>query len=228
MTYTGWELHNFDEANLYRTYQWSLIKKNISGNIWEVGTANWIYINKYIEIAKTITLVERTKKYFTILSKRYNKNKNINIKKNLNALKKNSFDTILYLDVIEHIKNDKREINKAFSMLKPGGTLIICVPAFQFLYSLYDKKIGHFRRYSKSDFKKLLFKCNITNYKMRYFDFIGFILIFMSNLIAKDNLSNFSLKIKFWNYLIPISILIDSILMKFFFGKSLLIKIKKN
>ena len=227
MTYTGWELHNFDDADLYRAYQFSLIKNDIKGSILEVGPGNCVYIKNYSKIAKKITLVEPTKKYFNILSKKHDDNKKIFIKKNLNNFKKNSFDTILYLDVIEHIKKDKEEIKKAYRLLKPNGTLIICVPAFQFLYSLYDKKIGHFRRYSKADFKILLKKCKINKYKMRYFDFIGFCLILLSNFFTKDNLNNFSFKIKFWNYLIPISVLVDTLLMKYFFGKSLLIKIKK-
>ena len=228
MKYTGWELHNFDQAHLYRSYQYSLIKNEIKGNILEVGPGNCIYLNNYLKVAKNVTLVEPTKKYFKILSKKQKKNKKIIIQKNFKKLKKNYFDTILYLDVIEHIKKDKAEITNVYKLLKPNGTLIICVPAFQFLYSLYDKKIGHFRRYSRGDFKKLLHNCNIKNYKMRYFDFLGFCLIFLSNFLTKDNLNNFSTKIKFWNYLIPISALIDTLFMKYFFGKSLLVKIKKN
>jgi len=227
MKYTGWELHNFDQANLYRSYQYSLIKDDLKGNILEVGPGNCIYLKNYLKVARNVTLVEPTKKYFKILSKKQKKNKKITVKKNFKKLKKNYFDTILYLDVIEHIKKDKTEIINAYKLLKSNGSLIICVPAFQFLYSLYDKKIGHFRRYSQNDFKKLLHDCNIKNYKMRYFDFLGFCLIFLSNFFTKDNLNNFSIKIKFWNYLIPLSVLIDSLLMKYFFGKSLLVKIKK-
>ena len=139
----------------------------------------------------------------------------------------NCFDTIIYLDVLEHIKYDKEEINKAYKLLKKSGTIIICVPAFQFLYSIYDKKIGHYRRYSKNDFIQLLKKCRIKNYQIRYFDFVGFCLILMSKLLNRESLDNFSLKIKLWNLLIPISICLDVLFMKYFFGKSLLIKIKK-
>jgi ubiquinone/menaquinone biosynthesis C-methylase UbiE len=228
MKYTGWELHNFDQANLYRSYQFSLIKNVIKGKILEVGPGNCIYLNNYTKISNNITLIEPTKKYFNFLKKKSKKNKKINVRKNLNNLKNNYFDTIIYLDVIEHIKNDEEEIKKAHKLLKKNGTLIICVPAFQFLYSLYDKKIGHFRRYSKNDFKILLRKCQIKNFDMCYFDFIGFCLIFISNLLSKNNLKNFPLKIKLWNLLIPISRILDLILMKYFFGKSLLIKIKKN
>ncbi len=227
MKYTGWELHNFDQANFYRSYQFSLIKEYIKGSILEVGPGNCIYLNNYSEICNKITLVEPTQKYFNYL-KRKKKKSNIIVKKNFKSLKKSSFDTILYLDVIEHIKDDNKEIKKAYKYLKKNGTLIICVPAFQFLYSLYDKKIGHFRRYNKSSFQNLLKKCNIKNYNMRYFDFIGFCLILFSKIITKDSLKNFPLKIKLWNYLIPLSMVFDMIIFKFFFGKSLLVKIKKT
>ena len=225
MIYDGWELHNFDKANIYRKYQFSLIKKSIKGNILEVGPGNCVYLENYLKIASSITLVETTKKYFNLLKKR---SKRIILKKNLNSLKKKTFDTILYLDVLEHIKNDHLELKKAYGLLKKGGILIICVPAFQFLYSSFDKKIGHYRRYDKSSFLKLLNKCNIKNHKMRYFDFIGACFIFLSNIFLKESLGNFSLKIKLWNFLIPVSFLFDFFLFKFFFGKSLLVKITKN
>ena len=228
MKYTGWELHNFDQANLYRSYQFSLIKKEIRGKILEVGPGNCVYLNRYSKICNSITLIEPTKKYYNYLKFKNKNIKNIEIKKNFNNLKKNSFDTILYLDVIEHIKDDAKEIKKAYKYLKKNGYLIICVPAFQFLYSLYDKKIGHYRRYDKNSFRILLKKCNVKSYNMHYFDFIGFCLIFFSKIFIKDGLKDFPLKIKIWNFLIPISKIFDLILMRYFFGKSLLIKIKKN
>jgi len=224
MIYSGWELHNFDQAKFYRSYQFNLIKDKIRGKILEVGPGNCIYLKNYLKISNDITLVEPTKKFFNHLKRK----RKIKVKKSLSELKKNKYDTILYLDVLEHIKNDQYELTEAYKLLKKGGTLIICVPAFQYLYSLYDKKIGHYRRYSKSDFIKLLKKCKIRKFYIRYFDFIGCCLIFFSKIIFKDNLSNFSLKIKLWNFLIPISILLDFVIMKHFFGKSLLIKIFKN
>ena len=96
MKYTGWELHNFDKANLFRTYQFHLIKNEIKGKILEVGPGNCIYLKAYTSLGKNITLIEPTKKYFDILNKLNKKNKNIIVKKNMNNIKINSFDTILY------------------------------------------------------------------------------------------------------------------------------------
>ena len=228
MKYKGWELHNFDSANLYRAYQYSLIKNQIRDKILEVGPGNCIYISKYMNVSNSITFIEPTQKYYQLLKKKFSKNRKVVVKKNFKSLKKKNFDTIIYLDVLEHIKNDKKELNEAYKLLKKNGSMIICVPAFQFLYSMYDKKIGHYRRYSKSDFVKLLQRCKIKNFKIRYFDFIGFCLILLSKLFNKESLKNFSIKIKLWNFLIPISICFDVLLMRHFFGKSLLVKIQKK
>lgn len=60
------------------------------------------------------------------------------------------FDTILYIDVLEHIEKDELEIIKAAQKLKKGGCLIVLTPAHQYLYSPFDLAIGHFRRYHQN------------------------------------------------------------------------------
>ncbi len=57
---------------------------------------------------------------------------------------------ISLMDVIEHVENDKALIARAAQMLAPGGMLLLTVPAHQALYSPWDKKLGHHRRYSRS------------------------------------------------------------------------------
>ena len=61
------------------------------------------------------------------------------------------FDTIIYIDVLEHIKESQKEIALAKQCLKPNGHLIILVPAYNFLFNTFDKKIGHYRRYDKKN-----------------------------------------------------------------------------
>ncbi len=65
------------------------------------------------------------------------------------------FDSILYIDVLEHIEDDRAEAARAAARLAPGGYLIVLVPAHQFLYSPFDRSIGHFRRYAMADLKRL-------------------------------------------------------------------------
>lgn len=61
-----------------------------------------------------------------------------------------TYDTILYIDVIEHIEDDGAELRRASTRLRPGGHLVVLAPAHQWLYSEFDRSIGHYRRYSAS------------------------------------------------------------------------------
>ena len=56
------------------------------------------------------------------------------------------------MDVIEHIENDVEELDRACNLLSESGKLIIIVPAFNFLFSDFDRDVGHYRRYYKRDF----------------------------------------------------------------------------
>ena len=66
------------------------------------------------------------------------------------------FDFVTALDVIEHIEDDRKALMQINSLLKPSGTLIIIVPAYQFTYSLWDARVGHYRRYTRRSIVNLL------------------------------------------------------------------------
>ena len=59
------------------------------------------------------------------------------------------FDTVLYVDVLEHIQDDRSELARACALLAEGGHLIVLAPAHQWLYTPFDRAIGHHRRYSR-------------------------------------------------------------------------------
>jgi len=60
------------------------------------------------------------------------------------------FDTIVYIDVLEHIEHDAQQLESAVHYLRPGGSLIVLAPALPALYSAFDRSIGHFRRYTRA------------------------------------------------------------------------------
>jgi SAM-dependent methyltransferase len=60
------------------------------------------------------------------------------------------FDTICYIDVLEHIENDAAELGRAAAHLRRGGRVIVLSPAHQWLFTPFDAAIGHFRRYTKA------------------------------------------------------------------------------
>ena len=224
--YNGWELDAFDKAYNFRNYQFEKILKYIKGNVAEIGPGTGQNINYYYskKVSK-LHLYEPSKSLHSVLRKKIKdpKIKTFNRKFKAN---KNKFDTIIYLDVLEHIKNDKNEIDMALKSLKKNGNLIINVPAFQFLYSDFDKNVGHYRRYDK---KKLILLFKNKKYKkilLSYYDSFGFILSFLSKILKTNFKKNFKQKIILWNFLIPYSKILDKIIFNSF-GKSLICVIQK-
>ena len=84
-----------------------------------------------------------------------------------------SFDTILYIDVLEHIEEDATELEIAANRLKPGGHLVVLVPAHNFLFTPFDRSIGHFRRYDKKMLRSAA-PPSLLLMRSRYLDSAGF------------------------------------------------------
>jgi len=70
-------------------------------------------------------------------------------------LARESYDAVLMLDVLEHLKDDRAAVEVAASLLKPGGIMICTVPAHMWLWTKFDEDHHHFRRYSKKQFRSL-------------------------------------------------------------------------
>jgi 2-polyprenyl-3-methyl-5-hydroxy-6-metoxy-1,4-benzoquinol methylase len=222
--YDGFELEHFDSASNFRKYQISLVKNFIKGKFLEVGAGKGGLIPFYKKLANDITIIEPEKKLFKILKKKYF-NKKIKIeKKTIKDIKK-KYDTIIYYDVLEHIKNDLKEIKDASKKLNKNGYLIFSVPAYQAFYSSFDKSVGHYKRYNKQDFLKLEKKTNLKIEKLAYYDSMGFLFLVLNKIffLKQTNLKN---KIYLWNLLMPISKFIDFLTFNKF-GKSLLCVFKR-
>ena len=76
-----------------------------------------------------------------------------------------NYDVICMFDVLEHIKQDQQALKVVVALLKPGGTLVVSVPAYQWLYGAHDKTLHHFRRYS---LKKLCENLNDAGLELQF------------------------------------------------------------
>ena len=222
--YDGFELEHFDSAISFRKYQISLIKKFIKGKFLEVGAGKGGLIPFYKKLTKNITIIEPEKKLFDYLKKNKN-NKNIKIKNHTIEDVKGKYDTIIYYDVLEHIKDDLNELKNAKKKLNKNACLIFSVPAYQGLYSDFDKSVGHFKRYNKDDFIELEKEVGLKIEKLAYYDSIGLIFLILNKLLSLKQ-TNLKKKIYLWNLLIPVSKLIDLLTFNTF-GKSLLCVFRK-
>jgi SAM-dependent methyltransferase len=79
-----------------------------------------------------------------------------------------SFDLVTALDVLEHIADDREAIAEWQRLLKPGGKLLITVPAYQWLWSEHDESLHHFRRYTAASLHRLLNREGFSILKRTY------------------------------------------------------------
>lgn len=135
------------------------------------------------------------------------------------------FSSMIYADVIEHIENDGAELQLASSYLEPGGHLIIVVPAHQFLFSEFDRSIGHFRRYSRKSLTKVL-PASIQPVFCRYLDAAGMLASLSNKMLLRQNYPTAG-QVKFWDTaIVPVSTFLDK-LVSYNLGKSVLFVGKK-
>ena len=123
-----------------------------------IEPAQEMYTQLTAKIADTPRIISR-KAFFTEVSGEY----------------RDYFDSIVYVNVLEHIQDDARELSCMYQSIRPGGYVCLFVPALMWLYSDYDALSGHCRRYQKKQLVELLKKAGFEIKDVRYFDIFGII-----------------------------------------------------
>lgn len=85
-----------------------------------------------------------------------------------------SYDMIAVLDVVEHIEDDVAALAGMARRLKPGGKILVTVPAHQWMWSAHDVVNHHHRRYSKASLAKAIADAGLTHNGLRYFNSLLF------------------------------------------------------
>lgn len=229
-TYIGTELELFAKATNWKNYLKSLMKPYLKGDILEVGAgmgSNTVLLTDS-PYQKWLCL-EPDAQLFQLL----NSTIELHHISNCSALQgtidsldeQHCFDAILYLDVLEHIEDDRTELLKAFQRLEIGGHLIIIGPAHQWLFTPFDSAIGHYRRYNKAMLENLLSQeMKVVN--ILYLDCIGLFASLANKLVLKQSKPTIK-QIHTWDSLmVPLSRKIDPILGHQL-GKSIILVIQK-
>ena len=217
----------FDDANFHISYCLYFIRKYLKGNILEVGAGCGSFTKHYLnKEINSITLTELDSTNISNLNSKFKTHPNIKIEKKKIDEINEQFDVIIYLHVLEHIKDDVNEIKEATKRLNKNGFLIFMVPAHQKIYSNLDKAVGHFRRY-EIDFFKKNFE-SLEQIDIKFLDTLGFFLYYLNKFTFKNEVFPSKFKIFIWDKIFtPITILVD-FLFRYKFGKCILAIYKKS
>jgi SAM-dependent methyltransferase len=83
------------------------------------------------------------------------------------------YDSIVLVNVLEHLEDDATAVKQLASALRPGGHLILWVPAFDRLYSEFDRQVGHHRRYRIAELRRLVLNAGLESTDIRYVNTVG-------------------------------------------------------
>ena len=131
-----------------------------------------------------------------------------------------NYDCILYVDVLEHIEKDHAEVAAAMPLLRSGGHLIVLCPAHNWLFTPFDKAIGHYRRYDRRGFQALQ-PPSANLIRLRYLDSVG-LGASLGNRLFLRSASPTEGQVRFWDsVLVRASVVLDP-LLGYRVGKSIL------
>ena len=209
------------KANKFNKWMYNTIKPFCKGKILEVGSGIGNISNFFMQDKFELMLTDIRKEYCSKLEAKYSLNQyflgveemdladNNFDKKFANHLGK--YDTVFALNVVEHIYDDSLALKNCYKLLNEGGQLIILVPSYEKLYNVFDKELGHYRRYTKSSLANIFLKNDFKIIHKQYFNFIGIFGRYVTgNILKKETIPRGQMKL--YNTLVPIFKIFDKLI----------------
>ncbi|HUP58994.1 MAG TPA: bifunctional glycosyltransferase/class I SAM-dependent methyltransferase [Thermoanaerobaculia bacterium] len=166
-------LERMGKLSRYNEWIWESISPHVGNRVLEVG-AGIGNMTRMLYGRDLIVATDVELPYLHMLRNRFSRHPSIHVAKlDLNsndhlALQQYEFDTVVCLNVLEHIEDHEGALQRLHELLTPGGKLLLFVPADQSLYGTMDKQVGHFRRYSRDELKRIIEAAGFTIDSVRY------------------------------------------------------------
>lgn len=225
-SYEGSELDLFAEAKNWKRYWSSKMRPFVTGNVLEVGAgvgsnAPWL-LN---ENCQTWTALEPDAALATRLSATLSAlptsvPRSVVIGTVPTLPEQSRFNSIVYIDVLEHILDDRAELVHASSVLESGGYVIVLAPAHQWLFTPFDAAVGHWRRYTRKSLLALAPPA-LRSERAIYVDAAGILASLGNRLLLRKSGPTAQQLLTWDRLLVPVSRLIDPLFF-WHLGKSVL------
>jgi 2-polyprenyl-3-methyl-5-hydroxy-6-metoxy-1,4-benzoquinol methylase len=221
-------------ATRFNEWMYNEIKPFLKGGLLEIGSGIGNISQYIINDGFQVTLSDYNSEYCDRLAKQFPGNSNVLEVLQIDlllpdfteeyVLLKEKFDSIVLLNVIEHIADDSTAIGNCKYLLKPGGHLIVLAPAYQWLYCRFDKELGHYRRYNLTKMKRLV-KAHLEIISSRHFNFLGvFGWLLFGKIFRKKMLGS---EMNSFDRLVPFAKILDKLVLKSI-GLSVIVTGKKE
>ncbi len=219
-TYPGDELDVFARATHWKRYVASVVRPFLAGAVVEVGAGigatTPLYWNEsasdWLCLEPDPGLARRIQVDLPHVTVRVGRLADL-------AAEATRFDAILYVDVLEHVRDDGRELALAARLLRPRGRVVVVAPAHEFLFSPFDRAIGHYRRYCRRTLRGIAPAELLMEEWMGYLDSAGMLLSMLNRLVLRSAHPTLR-QVLFWDrVVVPASVRADRFL-RFSLGKT--------
>jgi SAM-dependent methyltransferase len=158
-------------------HQWiaQLCRPYIGSRVLEIGAGHGAVTRFLCENVSDYVATDTDPECLAALEERFGASESVSVRKfdvlvdTLEA----PFDTIIMINVLEHLLDDAGILNSLSQNLTPEGNLVIYVPAFNFLYGDWDDRVGHFRRYSKPQLERVMKEGELVIAESRYVNLVA-------------------------------------------------------
>jgi SAM-dependent methyltransferase len=169
-------LQSLSRAGAFTNWVISEVSPWLSGRVLEVGCGIGTYTIEIAKSAREVISFDLEGGFVDQAAQRVRGCQNVKVfcgdatRFDLAAPDNGGFDAIVVLDVLEHIENDAKLVERLVTRLAPGGYLILKVPAMSSLYSPMDAAIGHLRRYDKTEIRNLIDRSGLEDLRVWSFN----------------------------------------------------------
>jgi SAM-dependent methyltransferase len=216
---TGYQtLEAIAKADKFNRWMFETIRPFCSGHILEIGSGIGNVSQFFVQNNFLITLSDTDEFYVGHLKKAFVESDVLLIDLVHKSFNKEydqlfeKFDTVISLNVLEHISDDELAIENCLHFLKPGGSLVMLVPAYSFLFSQMDSELKHYRRYTSKKVSALAVKKGLVVRKVFYFNALGIMAWLYGKLFRLQSIPVKNMKL--YNSIVPFAKFMDKILFQ--------------
>lgn len=210
-------LHNLSQARRFNKWMVRCIEPFLGDRILEVGSGIGS-ISRLLPKRERLIVTDVDPTYLEILSVAFKDNDIVDVarldltrREDAEKLGESICDTVICLNVLEHIDDDEAALQNIHQMLAPGGRLVLLVPQYKWLFGSYDRHTGHVRRYTKAELTQKLKQADFRVMRFKNFNFLGILGWWVNScLLQRTSMDRWQLKI--YDTLVPLLRVMEKIL----------------